>query len=77
MVGGGCVSITPTHYIYTHGEESGYIVELINYPRFPKEIVDIERKAIHLAKTLLEKTYQGSFTIQFPYETYYYSVRGY
>lgn len=32
---GYCVTVTPTSYVYTGGEESGFIVGLINYPRFP------------------------------------------
>lgn len=32
---GLCVTVEPTSYIYTGGEESGYVVGLIQYPRFP------------------------------------------
>jgi hypothetical protein len=31
-----CVTITPTDFIYYNGEEPGYIIGLINYPRFPR-----------------------------------------
>ena len=32
---GLCVTIEPTHFIYTGGEETGFKIGLINYPRFP------------------------------------------
>ena len=32
---GLCINISETDYIYTMGEEIGFCVELINYPRFP------------------------------------------
>ena len=32
---GLCVTIEPTTFIYTGGEEIGYVVGLVNYPRFP------------------------------------------
>lgn len=75
MLKGGCVNIYPTHFIYRGGEESGYVVELINYPRFPKEAHDIKNYAKALANNLLEKTFQGSYTIQFTDETYFFSRR--
>lgn len=57
---GLCVTIEPTHYIYTGGEEAGYVVQLINYPRFPKEKAAISLRAYDLAQTLLDETYQHS-----------------
>jgi hypothetical protein len=75
MFKGGCVNICPTHYIYRGGEESGYVVELINYPRFPKEIDELKTDTISLANQLLVKTFQGSYTIQFTDETYFFSRR--
>jgi hypothetical protein len=38
---GLCVTVTPTIYVYTGGQEVGLAVGLINYPRFrstPQEI---------------------------------------
>ena len=75
MFKGGCVNIYPTHYIYRGGEESGYVVELINYPRFPKDEDELKISAISLANELLEETFQGSYTIQFTDETYFFSRR--
>jgi hypothetical protein len=57
---GLCVTVEPTTFIYTGGEESGYVVGLINYPRFPTEfssLVDRGRLLLHL---LLEGTFQHS-----------------
>lgn len=31
-----CVTVTRTSFIYTHGEESGVVVALRSYPRFPQ-----------------------------------------
>lgn len=75
MFKGGCISIYPTHYIYRGGEEAGYVVELINYPRFPKDITELKSSAISIANELLEKTFQGSYTIQFTDETCFFSRR--
>ena len=75
MYKGGCVNIYPTKYIYKGGEEAGYVVELINYPRYQKDKEEIRESAKSLAFNLMENTYQQSFTIQFTDETYYYSRR--
>lgn len=60
---GLCVSITPTRYIYTGGEESGYVVEFQNYPRFPARFSDIRALAGELAVHLLHATHQRSVMI--------------
>ncbi|WP_437881063.1 hypothetical protein [Pseudomonas sp. LRF_L74] len=57
---GLCVTVEPTTYIYTGGEETGYVVGLINYPRFPSSPERIRSRAISLASTLLAETYQHS-----------------
>ena len=75
MFKGGCVNIYETQYIYTGGEEAGYVVELINYPRFPKDVVKIKEVALCLADTLMVETFQGSYTIQFSDETVFVSRR--
>ncbi len=31
-----CVTVSRTQFIYTHGEESGVVVALRSYPRFPQ-----------------------------------------
>jgi hypothetical protein len=34
---GLCVTIEPTTFIYTGGEEDGFVVGFVNYPRFPTD----------------------------------------
>lgn len=63
FVEGLCVTLTPTKYIYTGGEEVGYIVGFINYPRFPKQPEEIYNRARDLLVTLIKETYQKSGTI--------------
>jgi hypothetical protein len=60
---GLCVTIEPTTFIYTGGEECGYVVGLINYPRFPKNETSIWTRAYNLAEILLEETFQHSALI--------------
>lgn len=72
---GLCVNIYPNKYIYKAGEEVGYVVELINYPRFPVDDTVLFEKAKDLASTLMVETYQGSFTIMCPDKTVFISRR--
>ena len=72
---GLCVTVTPTDYVYTGGAESGVIVGLINYPRFPKEPHEIEATARRLATFLMDRLHQLSCTIQTPDHTDWISNR--
>jgi ferredoxin len=72
---GLCVTVTPTNYIYTGGSQSGVIVGLINYPRFPTEPRVIWNKADELAKLLCAGLFQESCTIQAPDKTMWFSHR--
>jgi len=74
---GLCVTVDPTVYIYTGGEEQGYVVGIINYPRFPAAADVIRKTAEELAKKLVAETYQHSCTIMYPDDTLYYSTRDY
>lgn len=60
---GICVSISDEEYIYKMGNESGIVVNLINYPRFPKEEHELLEQALDLANILIEKLFQGSCTV--------------
>lgn len=60
---GACVSISEEEYIYTMGNETGIVVNLINYPRFPKTETELLIEAKDLAIHLVEELYQGSCTI--------------
>jgi hypothetical protein len=64
-----CVTIEPTTFIYTGGEEAGYVVGLLNYPRFPSTKQRLEGYASNLAHLLLDRTYQHSALIVTPSET--------
>jgi hypothetical protein len=57
---GLCVTIEPTTFIYTGGEEVGYVVGLLNYPRFPTDIESLTRRARDLMHLLLDETHQHS-----------------
>ncbi len=59
---GLCVTMTPTSYIYTNGQEAGFIVGLINYPRFPSTSEELWSVAESLAAYLRERLYQDSHT---------------
>ena len=74
---GGCVTVTPTNYIYTMGEESGVEIGMINYPRFPKGNPEVElfNQAVELGNNILEQCCQGSYTIMTPQDTYFFSRR--
>lgn len=73
---GMCVSISDEEYIYTMGNETGIVVNLINYPRFPKSAKELLNEATELAHHLLEKLHQGSCTVaDYCGETYFLTRR--
>ncbi|AHX00991.1 hypothetical protein HL13_gp30 [Dinoroseobacter phage DFL12phi1] len=72
---GMCVSISPANYIYTGGEEAGFVVTLINYARFPKDPVSLKDLAFSLAMDLMNGLHQQSFSIEGPEETLFFSKR--
>jgi len=72
---GYCVTVMPTSYVYTYGQEAGVIVGLINYPRFPSEPRAIWRRAKELAARLCNALGQESYTIQAPDNTVWFSKR--
>lgn len=66
---GLCVTVTPTTFLYKHGQEPGCIIGLINYPRFPSKPSHIEAHAKALAKELKAKLGQLRVSIVFPDKT--------
>lgn len=66
---GLCVTIDPAHFIYTGGEESGYVIGLLNYPRFPTTLDALMEKAVCITETLIERTFQRSGLVVGPTET--------
>lgn len=67
---GLCVSITPTNYFYTQGNEPGVIVGLINYPRFPSTAEAILGHAVEIAKLLMQAFGQQKVSIITQTSTY-------
>lgn len=72
---GLCVTIEPTTFIYTGGEELGYVVGLVNYPRFPASQDAITERARHLMLLLLQGTYQHSALLVTPTATEWVTYR--
>lgn len=73
---GLCVTITKTNYIFTGGSEEGYIIGLINYPRFPVSQITLEATAVSLGEYLFKHSNpNGSYTIQGPRGTIFVSNR--
>lgn len=72
---GLCVTIEPIDFIYTGGEESGFRVGLINYPRFPSTDADIWDRASELAEILMLRLRQHSYSIVGPNLTHWRSRR--
>jgi len=72
---GLCVTIEKTHFIYTGGEEDGYVVGLINYPRFPSTPETLRARARHLAERLLSGTFQHSALLMDANQTEWLTIR--
>ena len=64
-----CVTVTPTTFIYTRGKESGVIVGIIQYPRFPLSIKQIRGRALTLASRLKDQLRQERVSIVYPDQT--------
>lgn len=60
---GGCVTVTPTEFVFTGGQESGVRVGFINYLRFPSDPSEIFSKAKELAEKLRVGLCQKSYSI--------------
>jgi hypothetical protein len=50
---GRCVTISPETFIYTGGEEEGFRVGLVSYPRFPSNAKKLQALAIRIARSLI------------------------
>lgn len=57
---GLCVTVTPTSFIYTGGEETGMAIGLVNYPRFPSTQSDLYERAMRIAACLVRELCQKS-----------------
>lgn len=71
---GLCVNVSETFYQYGSdgegGNEPGAVVELIQYPRFPKTEVSIANKALKLAEILMERMNQKRCSVITTDKTY-------
>ena len=76
MEQGFCVSLERNTYIYTGGQEDGIKVTIVNYPRFPKDPIQLDSYAHALLRLLIEGLHQGSGLMVTPTETFWYSRRG-
>ena len=65
----GCVTMTPTRYVYGDGWEDGVEVGFINYPRFPGSTAFIRGMALDLAERLRVALGQQRVSVMFPGET--------
>jgi ferredoxin len=72
---GLCVTIDPTIFIYTGGEEQGFVVGLLNYPRFPSSPEILISRAEGIAGLLLKATFQFSALLVTPETTRWISLR--
>lgn len=63
------LTVTPTTFVYTGGQEDGARIGLINYPRFPKHGIEIENQALELADILMNDLGQIRCSIVGPQET--------
>lgn len=66
---GFCVTVTPTTYVYTGGQEAGVCIGLINYGRFPSEPRAIFARAREIADHLIGELGQQSASIEAPDRT--------
>jgi hypothetical protein len=73
---GLCVTVDPTSYIYTGGEEEGVVIGFINYPRFESSEIIIYNRACKLAQRLIKEMGQTSASVMTSYRTTWFSNRG-
>lgn len=66
---GLCVTVEPTTFIYTGGEEAGFVVGFVNYPRFPTTPEALTERAKTVAVRLLVELCQWSALLVTPTET--------
>ena len=72
---GLCVTIEPTTFIYTGCEETGFVVGLLNYPRFPSTCYKLNRQGYEIMNELLVATCQHSGLLVTPDDSTWISIR--
>jgi hypothetical protein len=74
---GLCVTVTPTSYIYTGGEEDGVAIGLINYARFPSTPEEITKQAVELGRACAVAAHQWSYSVVTPERRLWFTRRDY
>jgi|AGFS01.1.fsa_nt_gi hypothetical protein len=69
---GFCFQVSKVEYIYTGGQESGMLIRVINYPRFPRDPEEITKLCTQFGFRLAEKLCQKSFTLETSTDTMYF-----
>jgi len=72
---GFCVTTEPLTFIYSGGEEKGFRIGVINYPRFPSSPDTLWEQTTLLANTLRSRLCQHSYSIVSPDKTVWDSCR--
>lgn len=72
---GLCVTVEPTTFIYTGGEESGIVAGFVNYPRFPTDPDQLFARAHHIAERLIVGLCQWSALLVAPDKTAWVNCR--
>lgn len=69
---GFCFQLHKVDYVYSGGEESGLLIRVINYPRFPRTPEEITKLTVEFAKIIADKLCQKSFTVETKTDTMYF-----
>lgn len=72
---GLCVTVEPTTFIYTGGEEAGFVVGFVNYPRFPTAPAALWERASNVAHRLIPALCQWSALLVAPDKTEWLNCR--
>lgn len=72
---GLCVTVEPCSFIYTGGEESGFVVGFVNYPRFPTTPEKLWDRAVGIAGRLVPALHQWSALLVAPDKTAWLNTR--
>lgn len=68
---GLCVTVTPSTFVYTGGEEIGFAIGMVNYPRFPSTPEVLRKEADFIARKLLPACNQRTCLIVADDETHW------
>lgn len=63
---GLCVTVSRTDFSYSYGMESGVMIGLVNYPRFPSTKEEVNEKANELAEKLMYELCQRTALVVGP-----------